>query len=105
MLAGSGADARRFRLHRVRDSRRVVTFRRVRVTPDEIREKRSTWIYTSTRESDMFARYGIPTSPGGIADNVEEAVEQAEAAGYPVVLKAQVKVGGRGQGRRDPDRR
>ena len=45
----------------------------------------------------MFSRYGIPTSPGGIADNVEEAVEQAEAAGYPVVLKAQVKVGGRGK--------
>jgi succinyl-CoA synthetase beta subunit len=44
-----------------------------------------------------FARYGIPTSPGGIADNVEEAIEQADAAGYPVVLKAQVKVGGRGK--------
>jgi succinyl-CoA synthetase beta subunit len=44
-----------------------------------------------------FSRYGIPTSPGGIADNVEEAIEQAEAAGYPVVLKAQVKVGGRGK--------
>jgi succinyl-CoA synthetase beta subunit len=45
----------------------------------------------------MFSRYGIPTSPGGIADSVDEAVEQAEAAGYPVVLKAQVKVGGRGK--------
>ncbi len=44
-----------------------------------------------------FARFGIPTSPGGVADNVEEALEQAEAAGYPVVLKAQVKVGGRGK--------
>jgi succinyl-CoA synthetase beta subunit len=44
-----------------------------------------------------FARFGIPTSAGGVADNVEEAIEQAEAAGYPVVLKAQVKVGGRGK--------
>jgi len=44
-----------------------------------------------------FARYGIPTSPGGIAESVDEALEQAEAAGYPVVLKAQVKVGGRGK--------
>ncbi|MDA8313300.1 MAG: ADP-forming succinate--CoA ligase subunit beta [Actinomycetota bacterium] len=44
-----------------------------------------------------FARYGIPTSPGGVADTVEEAVSQAEAAGYPVVVKAQVKVGGRGK--------
>ena len=44
-----------------------------------------------------FARFGIPSSPGGIADAAEEAVEQAEQAGYPVVVKAQVKVGGRGK--------
>jgi succinyl-CoA synthetase beta subunit len=44
-----------------------------------------------------FARFGIPTSPGGVADTVEEAVASAEAAGYPVVVKAQVKVGGRGK--------
>src|SRR6201999_3539298 len=44
-----------------------------------------------------FARFGIPTSKGGVADTVEEAVEQAESAGYPVVVKAQVKVGGRGK--------
>ena len=44
-----------------------------------------------------FARYGIPVSPGGVAMTVDEAVAQAEAAGYPVVVKAQVKVGGRGK--------
>jgi succinyl-CoA synthetase beta subunit len=44
-----------------------------------------------------FARFGIPISPGGIADTVDEAVEQAEDAAYPVVVKAQVKVGGRGK--------
>src|SRR5918994_7727693 len=44
-----------------------------------------------------FARYGIPVSPGGVAVTVDEAVEQAEAAGYPVVVKAQVQVGGRGK--------
>ncbi len=44
-----------------------------------------------------FARFGIPVSPGGIAKSVDEAVAQAEAAGYPVVVKAQVKVGGRGK--------
>ena len=44
-----------------------------------------------------FARFGIPTSPGGVAETVEEAVAQAEQAGYPVVVKAQVKVGGRGK--------
>ncbi len=45
----------------------------------------------------FFARYGIPTSPGGVADTVEEAVRQADAAGYPAVIKAQVQVGGRGK--------
>lgn len=44
-----------------------------------------------------FARYDIPVSPGGIADTVEQAVVQAAAAGYPVVVKAQVQVGGRGK--------
>jgi succinyl-CoA synthetase beta subunit len=44
-----------------------------------------------------FARFGIPVSAGGIADTVDEAVAQADAAGYPVVVKAQVQVGGRGK--------
>jgi succinyl-CoA synthetase beta subunit len=44
-----------------------------------------------------FARFGIPVSPGGVADSVDEAVEQADRAGYPVVIKAQVQVGGRGK--------
>src|SRR5581483_8442362 len=44
-----------------------------------------------------FARFGIAVSPGGVADTVDEAVAQAERAGYPVVVKAQVQVGGRGK--------
>ncbi|MDQ2728265.1 MAG: ADP-forming succinate--CoA ligase subunit beta [Actinomycetota bacterium] len=44
-----------------------------------------------------FARFGIPVSPGGIADTVDEAVAAAESAGFPVVIKAQVQVGGRGK--------
>ncbi len=44
-----------------------------------------------------FARYDIPVSAGGVADTVDEAVAQADAAGYPVVVKAQVQVGGRGK--------
>ena len=44
-----------------------------------------------------FARFGIPVSPGGVADTVDEAVEIADSAGYPVVVKAQVQVGGRGK--------
>lgn len=44
-----------------------------------------------------FARYGLPVSPGGAADTVADAVAQAEAVGYPVVVKAQVQVGGRGK--------
>src|SRR5271167_1365662 len=44
-----------------------------------------------------FARYGIAVSPGDVADTVEQAVVVAERIGYPVVVKAQVKVGGRGK--------
>jgi succinyl-CoA synthetase beta subunit len=45
----------------------------------------------------FFASYGIPVSPGRVALTVDEAVEAADAVGYPVVVKAQVRVGGRGK--------
>lgn len=44
-----------------------------------------------------FARYGIPVLPGALADTVDSAVSEAEKIGYPVVIKAQVQVGGRGK--------
>ncbi len=44
-----------------------------------------------------FARFDIPVSAGGVAVTVDEAVKVAESAGYPVVVKAQVQVGGRGK--------
>jgi len=44
-----------------------------------------------------FARFGVPVSTGGVAETVDEAVARAEEAGYPVVVKAQVQVGGRGK--------
>ena len=44
-----------------------------------------------------FARFDIPVSRGGPADTVDEAVKEANQAGYPVVVKAQVQVGGRGK--------
>ncbi len=45
----------------------------------------------------FFATYGIPVSAGGATADVDEAVAIAEKAGYPVVVKAQVQVGGRGK--------
>ena len=44
-----------------------------------------------------FARFDIPVSPGDVAYTVDEALAAAEMAGYPVVVKAQVQVGGRGK--------
>lgn len=44
-----------------------------------------------------FARYNIPVSAGGVAVTIDEAVSAAEQAKYPVVVKAQVQVGGRGK--------
>ena len=45
----------------------------------------------------LFASFGIPVSPGEPVDTVEDAVTAAEDLGYPVVVKAQVQVGGRGK--------
>ncbi|CAN5553680.1 ADP-forming succinate--CoA ligase subunit beta [soil metagenome] len=46
----------------------------------------------------LFASYDIPVSPGDVALTVDEAVAAAEAVGdFPVVIKAQVQVGGRGK--------
>ena len=45
----------------------------------------------------VLSRYGIPVSLGAVADTVADAVAVAERLGYPVVIKAQVKVGGRGK--------
>jgi succinyl-CoA synthetase beta subunit len=45
----------------------------------------------------FFASYGIPVSPGDAATTVDDAVAIAERIGYPVVIKAQVQVGGRGK--------
>ena len=44
----------------------------------------------------LFARYGIPVSAGEAVETVDEAVAAADRIGYPVVVKAQVQVGGRG---------
>ncbi len=45
----------------------------------------------------LFARFGIAVSAGDVAYTVDEAVGAADRLGYPVVVKAQVLVGGRGK--------
>jgi succinyl-CoA synthetase beta subunit len=44
-----------------------------------------------------FARFGIPTPAGVLCRTVDEARVGADELGYPVAVKAQVKVGGRGK--------
>jgi len=46
---------------------------------------------------DLFESYGVPVLAGLIADTPEEARAAAEKIGGVVVVKAQVKVGGRGK--------
>ncbi|HEU0212942.1 MAG TPA: ADP-forming succinate--CoA ligase subunit beta [Jiangellaceae bacterium] len=46
---------------------------------------------------ELFAAHGVPVLPGEIADTPEEAHRAAERIGGPVVVKAQVKTGGRGK--------
>jgi succinyl-CoA synthetase beta subunit len=45
----------------------------------------------------LFARHGLEVSPGRAVDTVEDAVATAVEVGYPVVVKAQVLIGGRGK--------
>ena len=45
----------------------------------------------------FFSSYGLPVSPGFVAQSVSEACEVADRLGYPVVVKAQVHIGGRGK--------
>jgi succinyl-CoA synthetase beta subunit len=46
---------------------------------------------------ELFARHGLPVLDGGVATTPEEARAIAERLGERVVVKAQVKVGGRGK--------
>jgi succinyl-CoA synthetase beta subunit len=46
---------------------------------------------------EILARYGIPIQPGRVAYTPEEAEEIARELDGPVVIKAQVYVGGRGK--------
>ena len=45
----------------------------------------------------LFARHGLRVSQGSVVTNVEDAVTAAAEVGYPVVVKAQVLIGGRGK--------
>ncbi len=46
---------------------------------------------------ELFARHGLRVSSGKAVDSVEGAVAAAAEVGYPVVVKAQVLIGGRGK--------
>ena len=46
---------------------------------------------------EIFARFGIPVPSGRVVRTAEEAEAAAAAVGKPVVVKAQVLVGGRGK--------
>ncbi len=45
----------------------------------------------------LFARHGLAVSAGKPVTTVDEAVAAADEVGYPVVVKAQVLIGGRGK--------
>lgn len=49
------------------------------------------------QSKEIFSKYGIPTPKGKVAYDAESAREIAKQLGQPVVVKAQVLVGGRGK--------
>ncbi|MGB7871615.1 MAG: ADP-forming succinate--CoA ligase subunit beta, partial [Mycobacterium sp.] len=46
---------------------------------------------------ELFAKHNVPTTPGRVTDTPEGAKAIAEEIGRPVMVKAQVKTGGRGK--------
>ena len=46
---------------------------------------------------DLFEKHGVPVLAGAVATTPEEAYSAAAKIGGKVVVKAQVKVGGRGK--------
>ncbi|MFL5733198.1 MAG: ADP-forming succinate--CoA ligase subunit beta [Chloroflexia bacterium] len=46
---------------------------------------------------ELLAKYGVPVNQGEVADTPEEAEEIARRIGRPVMIKAQVMMGGRGK--------
>ncbi len=46
---------------------------------------------------ELFAKHNVPTTPGRVTESAEGAKAIAEEIGKPVMVKAQVKVGGRGK--------
>ena len=46
----------------------------------------------------VLASFGVPVPRGKVAYNVDDAVENGKALGFPVVVKAQIHAGGRGKG-------
>lgn len=49
------------------------------------------------QSKQIFSRFGIPVPQGVVAENATEARNAAREIGLPVVIKAQVLVGGRGK--------
>jgi succinyl-CoA synthetase beta subunit len=46
---------------------------------------------------ELFAKHNVPTTPGRVTNTAEDAKTIAEEIGKPVMVKAQVKTGGRGK--------
>lgn len=63
-----------------------INHQRARGLIDAVRQKNRTTL-TEYESKQIFAAYGIPTVDTRLAPTVEEAIEMAEAIGYPVVVK------------------
>ena len=46
---------------------------------------------------ELFSAHGVPAPPGTVVTSVQDAVSAAESLGLPVMVKSQVKIGGRGK--------
>lgn len=64
--------------------------------PQRIQAKERIMRLFEYEAAEIFESKGIPVPRSGVADSTEEALRIADGIGYPVIVKAQVLVGGRG---------
>jgi succinyl-CoA synthetase beta subunit len=74
-----------------------IPLRPLRQAPRFQLESRAAMDLLEYQGKQLFARHGLSVSAGKMVESVEDAVAAADEVGYPVVVKAQVLIGGRGK--------
>ena len=68
-----------------------------KVTPDTDSARKAAMDLFEYQAKELFAKHNVPTTPGRVTESAQDARAIAAEIGRPVMVKAQVKTGGRGK--------